>query len=52
MRITYDDFVSEEYAKYCSTAKSEGVDPMEYDDFVTGSDYLIPLFKECYEKAI
>jgi hypothetical protein len=31
-----DDFLTEEYAKYCKTTD----DPMEYDDWYVGTDYL------------
>jgi hypothetical protein len=43
-KITYEDFVMNEYAIYKTTTD----DPMEFDDFVAGSDYLLNLYK-CYE---
>lgn len=44
VKITYEDFVMNEYTIYKTTTN----DPMEFDDFVAGSDYLLNLYK-CYE---
>ena len=42
--MSYDDFVMREYEIYKTTTD----DPMEFDDFVAGSDYLENLYKELY----
>jgi hypothetical protein len=40
--MSYDDFVALEYQIYLTVTD----DPMEYDDFVAGSNYLKVLFEE------
>ena len=40
--MNYEDFVASEYALYLRTTD----DPMEYDDWFVGSDYLESLYKE------
>ena len=40
--ITYEDFLMNEYDIYKKTTD----DPMEFDDFVVGSDYLPNLYKQ------
>mgnify|MGYP003705370449 CR=1 FL=1 len=40
--MTYDEFVEKEYKIYLTTTN----DPMSYEDFVSGNNYLIDLYKD------
>ena len=40
--MTFDEFVESEYYEY----RIYNEDPMEFDDWFAGSDYLYDLFKE------
>lgn len=48
--MTYDEFLSMEYDAYTKWSLSELIKPMEYDDWVTGSDYLNKLYTSLWGK--
>ena len=43
--VTFDDFVFLEFQQYKKTMTLEGLDPLEFDDWFKGSDYLKELYK-------
>jgi hypothetical protein len=41
-----EEFLMDEYSTYCQSEKSQGITPMEYDDWEYGSDYLSEIKSE------
>ena len=45
LKDAFEDFVNNEYESYRSTMHDENLEPLDFDDWFKGSDYLESLFE-------